>query len=472
MPEDRPLILVAGAGISGLATALALEDAARGRGLPSPRLLVLEPEPHVGGKIRTVQAEGFTCEWGVNGFLNKEPRTIELCQRLGLEERLLPASGAFNNRFIFTRGKLRAVKMHPLKFLFSGLLPFGAKIRLIRELWVRSRTPEDRDESVAEFARRRVGPVAYQTLVDPMQTGIFAGDPEQMSVVSCFPRVVEVEREHGSLIRGMARLAKERKAAGEKSALPGAGPSGHLTSFTGGMQTLVDRAAAELGERVRCGARVTGLARREGGYSVAVESGGSTEHVEADRVILACPAYEAARITADLDPELSAPLAEIGYSPLCVVCLGFPRGQVAHPLNGFGFLAPRGQGLRLLGALWTSTLFPERAPEGQVLMRVMIGGARDPDVLTLDDDELARLVKDEVRRVHGETGEPSFVRVFRHEKAIPQYLIGHAARLSRIEARLARHPGLLITGNAYRGIGVNDCARNAVEIAGRALSES
>jgi oxygen-dependent protoporphyrinogen oxidase len=466
--EHRPLIVIAGAGISGMATALALRDHAAERRLPEPRLVVLEPEAHVGGKIRTIRAEGFTCEWGVNGFLNKEPRTLELCRRLGLEDQLLPAAGAFSNRYIYTRGKLRLVQMHPLKFLLSGILPLGAKIRLIRELWVRSRVPEDGDESVASFARRRVGDRAYQVLVDPMQTGIYAGDPEQMSVVSSFPRVVEVEREYGSLIRGMARLARERRRQGQKGALPGAGPTGHLTSFRGGMQTLVDRLAAELGDAVRCGRRVSAMRPEQGGgFHVEVEGG---EALSADAVILACPAHQAAPITAGCDAELSSTLAEITYSPMVVVALGFPRDRVAHPLDGFGFLVPRAEGLRLLGALWTSTLFPERAPGDHALIRVMLGGARDPEVLAIDDGQLTETVLREVRVTHGgSVGEPSFSRVFRHRAAIPQYRVGHRDRLERIDRSLARLPGLFVTGNAYRGIGVNDCARNAHEVAQQVL---
>jgi oxygen-dependent protoporphyrinogen oxidase len=468
--QPQPLIAIAGGGISGLATALALEDLARARALPAPRLLLLEGDERLGGKIRTIKAEGFACEWGVNGFLNKEPRTLELCQRLGLEEELLPASGAFAKRYIFTRGKLRPVRMHPLRFLFSGILPLRAKLRLVRELWVRSTTPEDSDESVAEFARRRVGEGAYRVLVDPMQTGIYAGDPERMSVLSCFPRVVEVERQYGGLIRGMAAIAKERRAQGQQT-LPGAGPTGHLTSFHGGMQTLVDRLAAAVGDgdRIRLGARVTGLRPVEGppgsGFSVAATG---LDAVQADAVVLACPAFEAAAITEGLDRRLAAQLRQIPYSPLAVVCFGFAREQMPHPLDGFGFLVPRQEGLRLLGALWTSTLFPERVPEGQVLVRVMIGGARDPDVLDLDDGQLAGLVLGELRRIHG-APDPGFVRIFRHRQAIPQYEVGHAARLAAVEGQLRDLPGLFITGNAYHGIGVNDCARNAWVVAEQVL---
>ena len=449
-----------------MATALAIRDHAARRSLPAPRVVVLEPEDRPGGKIRTVKADGFTCEWGVNGFLNKEPLTLDLCQRLGLTDQLLPASGAFHNRYIYTRGKLRAVTMHPLKFLFSRILPLGAKFRLIRELWVRSQTPGD--ESVASFARRRIGEGGYRLLVDPMQTGIYAGDPEQMSVVSCFPRVVEVEREYGSLIRGMVKLARQRRRQGEPGTVPGAGPSGHLTSFRGGMQTLVNGLAAELGDTVQTGRKVTALRPHEaGGFAVEVEA---RAPLRADAVVLACPAHAAARITAPCDARLSAGLGEIGYSPMCVVSLGLPRDRVAHPLGGFGFLVPRGEGVRMLGALWTSTLFPERAPDGHVLIRVMVGGARDPDVLDLSDAELTDAVLREVQKTHGgSVGAPSFTRVFRHRHAIPQYRVGHQRLLAELSDRLARLEGLFLTGNAYRGIGVNDCARNAHEVADQVL---
>jgi oxygen-dependent protoporphyrinogen oxidase len=455
-----------------MATALAIEDLARQRGAAAPELLVLEAEPHVGGKIRTLQEEGFTCEWGVNGFLNKEPRTLELVQRLGLEQRLLPATAAFKRRYIYTRGKLRSVQMHPLKFLFSGLLPFSAKLRLIRELWVPRRPADQGDESVADFARRRVGPVAYRVLVDPMQTGIYAGDPEQMSVLSSFPRVVEVEQQHGSLIRGMKRIAAERRAEAEARGeqapdqLPGAGPAGHLTSFEGGMQVLVERLAQVLGQRVRTGAPVQAVERQGRSFRVRLEG----QSLEAEAVVLACPAHASRRLLGGLDGELSGLLSQIPYAPLAVVCLGFSAGQLGHPMDGFGYLVPRDAGLRLLGVLWTSTIFPGRAPDGRALLRVMIGGARDPGALELSDDQLLQAVLQDLARAQGVRGEPCFARVFRHQRAIPGYTVGHAERLQQMGALERRHPGLVITGNAYRGVSVNDCAREAWPTAERVLN--
>jgi len=456
-----------GGGVSGLAAALAILDLCQEQGRPEPEVVVLESEPRPGGKIQTLESDGFTCEWGVNGFLNKEPATLELVQRLDLQDRLQPASDAFKNRFLFTRGKLRPIPMHPLKFLFSGIMPFCGKLRLFRELWV-PRRPEDADgdESVAEFARRRVGDAAYRALVDPMQTGIFAGDPEQMSVVSCFPRVVEVEREYGSLIKGMAKLAKERRAQGEP--LPGAGPAGHLTSFQGGMQQLITALAEALGPRLRLGQGVDHISRGEGGFTLI--GANLTEPVQARAVVLACPAHAAGPMVHGLDGALATELEQIPYSPLAVICLGFDREQVAHPMDGFGFLAPRDAGLRMLGALWTSTIFPGRAPDDRALIRVMIGGARDPEAMDLDDAELTAAVLDELGGAMGIQGDPAFMRVFRHPLGIPQYAVGHPQRLERLEQRLEHHPGLVLGGNAYRGVSVNDCAKNAWPTAERALS--
>ena len=471
-------VAIIGGGVSGMATALAVQDLAASEGYPRPRVTVLESADRVGGKTHTLSADGFTCEWGVNGFLNKEPKTIELCQRLGLEDRLLPASDAFNNRFIFTAGKLRAVKMHPLKFLFSGLLPLSGMIRLARELWVPQRAADAPEESVADFARRRIGPLGYQVLVDPMQTGIYAGDPEQMSVAACFPRVLEVEQQYGSLIRGMMKIAKERKAAQREAPQeepaaddqqpPGAGPAGHLTSFKGGMKVLVQSMARELGDSVRLGARVEEIELlASGGYRV---QGEGMEPVEADSVVLACPAYAAASIARSLPAGLSTLMEQIPYNPLAVVCLGYARSRVAHPMDGFGFLVPRTAGLRILGALWTSSIFPERCGEDHVLVRVMIGGARDPEALDLSDDELLEQVHAEIAGAQAVTGAPDFVRIFRHRRGIPHYTMGHLERLEEMETILKSLPGLIVTGNAYRGVSVNDCAKNAWDIADKVLA--
>jgi oxygen-dependent protoporphyrinogen oxidase len=457
------MITIVGGGLSGLATALALRDLAKERGVSVPRLRVLEAGDTPGGKIRTVVQDGFVCEWGPNGWLDREPATKALCTRLGLDERLQPAADAFKNRYLYRRGKLHGVSMNPLRFLASPLLPVSAKLRLGLEPLI-GRRKEQGDESVANFARRRIGDGAFRILVDSMQSGIYAGDPEQMSVKSCFPRIVEIERRYGSLIRGMVSLMIERRSATPQ----GGAPTGHLTSVQGGLQQLIDSMADELGDDVQTGVRVARVERRSmaPGYVLHAEDG---RRYVSDVLIMACPAYTAAKLLGPIDAQLAELCDGIDYAPLMVVCLGYAKAQVKHPLDGFGFLAPREQGLRLLGALFSSSIFPGRAPDGQVLLRGMIGGARDRTITDLADDDVARIVRDELTPLLGISGDPALTHVFRHERAIPQYTLGHAERLEAIDARAADLGPLLLTGNAYRGIGINDCIKHARALAERAL---
>ena len=450
-------IAIVGGGLSGLALGVALRDRVRAGRCPPVEVTVLEVATRPGGKIHSLAADGFRCESGPNGFLNKEPLTTALCQRLGLE--LMPAEDAFSKRYIFRKGQLREVSMRPLQFMMSPLLPLGAKFRLAAEPWIAAPEPFPEDETVADFGRRRIGPDAFRLLIDPMQSGIYAGDPERMSVVSCFPRVVEVEREYGSLVRGMVKLAKKRRAEGQ-TGTPGAGPTGHLTSMAGGISELTDALARELGSRLNTGYAVEAITRSPKGSYLLHSSG--RPPLEADHVVLACPAYVAAKQLAEFTPRVAALLGEIDYSPMCVVTLGFEREQVRHPLDGFGFLAPRGEGLRLLGSLFSSSIFRHRAPDGHVLVRVMLGGARDLEILRLSSEELVALVLRELGSVLGFEGAPVMSRVFRHEWAIPQYNLGHGKRLRQLERLLAsEHRGLFLAGNAYRGIGINDCVKNA-----------
>lgn len=463
-------VIVIGGGLSGLATAFVLQRLAAKAGREVD-VTVLEAEGRAGGKIRTVARDGFSCEAGPAGFLDKEPRTFELCEALGLSSALLPASDAFENRYLFVRDHLEPVPMHPVKLARSQLLPWAGKLRLLGEPFV-PRRKEQGDESIAGFVRRRIGPEGLRWLIDPMQSGIYAGDPERLSVRSCFPRVVEVEEQYGSLVRGMVRLQLQRRrerrgAKGGKQGVAGAGPTGRLTTLGAGMQQLTDALTAALGPAVRCGVRVTRLERV--GPRWQVGGPGFAQALEAELVILAGPAYAAAELLHALEPTLAGELAAIEYASLNVACLGYRREDVPHPLDGFGFLVPRGQGMRLLGALFSSSIFPREAPSGQVLLRVMVGGARDGALAALDDDTLLGLLREDLARSIGVRAAPSFVTLFRWPQAIPQYNVGHAARLERLDARVAQLPGLLLTGNAYRGIGVNDCARNAWPVAERAL---
>jgi oxygen-dependent protoporphyrinogen oxidase len=282
-----------------------------------------------------------------------------------------------------------------------------------------------------------------------------------MSVNSCFPRIKEVETEYRSLIIGLIKL--QMKAAKEKRGdQPQAGPSGKLTSFYNGMSEMSDAIAGVLGERLRLGSTVEGLTRESDHYDLHLSNG---ERYQAERVILAVPAYAQASILKELAPDISGRLLEIPYPPLAICCLGYPRNKIKHDLNGFGFLVPSRERKKILGTLWDVSIFPNRAPQGQVLLRTMVGGARAADYAVEDQQKLVDTVRAELASIMGVDATPDFIKSYRHDKSIPQYNLGHAKRLADIEKTLKKYPNLILTGNAYKGVALNDCVANAYQLA-------
>lgn len=462
-------VIIVGGGISGLATAWLLRDKAQ-KGGAELELTLLEKEERVGGKIRSIREEGFLCEWGPNGFLDSKPQTLELCSAIGVEGRLHRSNANARKRFIYSGGELHRLPENGPSFLKSRLISWPGKLRLALEPTpFIAKAPQGVDETLAAFGRRRLGREALDKLIAPMVSGIFAGDPETMSLVSCFPRIAELEREYGGLIRAMVMLAKKKRQeiAEGKAVASAAGPGGVLTSFREGIQFLTDALNASLGEIVRPGSPVLSV---EKGASVPwrVLCADGSEH-QADLVICASPAFAAAGMLKGLDAAVSGLLEQIPYASMTVVCFGYERDRIAHPLDGFGYLIPRKEGRSTLGTLWDSSMFENRAPQGKVLLRSMMGGACFPEYIRLGDDEVVARVRGDLRAVLGIEAEPSFVRIFRHEQAIPQYVVGHGKRLEALDERLRQHPGLLLTGNSYRGIGLNDCVAAAQRASDEAL---
>jgi oxygen-dependent protoporphyrinogen oxidase len=312
------------------------------------------------------------------------------------------------------------------------------------------------DESVAEFARRRLGGQALETLIEPMAAGVFAGDPDKLSLESCFPRIHELETRYGGLVKAMLRLRWERFRNGNQAAMS-AGPGGILTSFDTGVQALVEVLAERSSEELHLSAEVESLAYRHWKFELAVKAGGTRSQYEADAVVVAAPAYAAGAMLRGLDGALAAELGAIPYAPVAVAALGYEADAMDQPLEGFGFLVPRLEGRRILGALWDSSVFPGRAPSGKSLIRVMVGGARQPELARLPEDELLALVRGELNELMGVSAQPFLARVFSHERGIPQYLKGHGQLLERLSRRLANLPGLHLNSNAYRGVSLNDC---------------
>lgn len=453
-------VVVVGAGISGLATAHAIREAD-----PSVELEVLESEDRAGGKIWTERTgEGYLCERGVPGFLDNKPKTLEVSSGLGLD--LVRSFDASRKRFIYSDGKLKALPETPPAFFKSDLLSLPGRLRIVLEIVKSKGTSED--ESLAEFATRRLGREAFLKLIDPMATGIYAGDATRLSLKSCFPRIHEIEQTYGSLIRGLLRLQKEARKKGARDK-PSAGPGGKLTSYAGGMETLPAAIARGLGSRLRTGCAVEQVERLNGRFSLATTGG---ETVEADRVVLAAPADAQARMLETMLPEVSALLRRIPYPPVAVCCFGYRKEKVPGNLDGFGFLVPSQERRKVLGVLWESSIFPERSPEGSVLVRSIVGGARNESLPFLNDEKLIDTVMGELEKTMGVRSDPDFVRIYRWERAIPQYLVGHAAGLGEIEKRMAALPGLFLTGNAYRGVSLNDCVANGYRVAARVINKA
>jgi len=440
---------VVGAGISGLATAQAI--LARD---PGAEIVVFEAAAQTGGKVMTeVTPQGFLCEWGVNAFLDKSPRTLELCAEIGLTP--VSANVAAKKRYVYSESELHELPESPARFLTSKLLSVPGRLRVMGEVFTRK--ADEADETLAQFGTRHLGREAFEKLIDPMASGVFAGDARNMSLKSCFPRMHEVESEYRSLILGLIKLQKAARRTGKKDT-PGPGPGGLLTSFAGGMSVLTDTLTARLGARVRVNSPTRGISRSGRLYTLHQEDGSSEEF---DALVLAAPAHAQAKILGDLAPGIAELLRGIPYPPLAVVCLGYSNRKAGHCLDGFGFLIPSRENRGILGTVVDSNVFPGRAPEGSVLFRAMVGGARSPQLAELPDEQLLDRVLSDLRDIMGLNAEPDFVSIYRHDQAIPQYRVGHADKLAAIDRQLEAFPGLVLTGNAFRGVSLNDCVLNA-----------
>ena len=443
---ERRGVVVVGGGISGLALGawLAREDV---------DVLVLEREERPGGVIDTFADEGFLFERGPNTIMSKHASLDALLEWAGLAGRAAHVALRGQTRHIWLKGRLHEAPSGPVSFLTSGLLPLGAKLAPLREPFVRRVAG---DESVAAFIRRRLGEAWLRNLVSPFVSGIWAGDPEQLSAEQAFPMLKRMEREAGSLIRGMFA---RKKTAGGGDAAKGKRRPREMVSFAEGLGTLPRGLAARLGERYRGGMTVRGIeALAGGGFAVrAAGVDGAEERIECERVVLTTPA----KITAELlegmrGVELPAALGEAAralratpHATLAIASVGIESGQACVP-KGFGFLVPRGEGVRILGAITASNFIAGRAPAGCAALSVFIGGALDPEAAELDDAALRELVLRDLGTTIGLKGAPRVFALQRWRGALPQYDLGHAARVAKYAAAEASTPGLHLAGN-WRG---------------------
>lgn len=450
------MILIIGGGISGLSLAYFLTKA----GVKD--LIVIEEDKRLGGKIRTEKEDGWLLETGVNAFLNNKPKTLELAKSLSLEP--LRSSDSARKRFICFDGKLHLLPESPIKFFTSSLMTLSGKLRIVCEPFIKKGIYDD--ETLAGFARRRLGKDAYEKLIDPMAGGIYAGDPEIMSLKSSFPRIYELEQTYGSLIKALIKLQKEAKSSGREKIGPA--PRGVLTSFYEGMEVMINALKETLRNKIKTDFRVISLEKIKEGYRVHLSDG---SELSSEKVVFAIPSYELASIVKETDSSISDIFEGIPYPPLSVIALGYKKDKIHTSINAFGFLVPKIEGRKILGCLYDSSIFPNRAPEGYVLLRCMVGGAKSPHIALLNDNKLLSAVLKDIKDIIGIRKEPDFIRVFRHEKAIPQYLVGHSERLKKIDELLLKYKGLYITGNAFRGIGFNDCIENSYKLAEMILKD-
>jgi oxygen-dependent protoporphyrinogen oxidase len=446
--------LVIGAGLSGLACAHALRQA-------GVEAHVIEAAPVAGGVIRSERRDGYLLEFGPQSF-NATAVVLNLCRELGIEDQLLRAPERAP-RYVLVDGALREVPLTPPAFMKSSLVGLGTKARVLKDVLGHSAPPEG-EESVAAFVRRKFSPELLEKLVGPFVSGIYAGDPEKLGLRSAFPQLYEAEKSTGSVVKGLMRGGKKDKAASEK-------PS--LQTFRDGNRTLTDALAASLGPNIRCavearGVRILAGAGRGPAYEVTVGANGGEEIIAADRLILATPTQQVAALLRGVDGQFEGLLEKIEYVPMAVVSLGYPRSAVRHALEGFGFLVPRSSGLRILGTVWNSSLFPNRAPEGHVLVTSFVGGALDRQVSDMSEAQLADTVHRELAGLLGISQAPAFSNAEIWPQAIPQYNLGHAERIVRLAELQAKYPGLHLVGNYLHGPAWGACIEEALTVAGQA----
>ena len=473
-------VLIVGAGISGLACAYHL----RKSGIDAQ---IVEASPHPGGVIRSEHRDGFLLELGPQSFSGTPPLR-SLCRDLGIENELVEAPHSAP-RFLLINGQLKPAPLSPPAFFASSLFSPETKFRIVRDLFGHT-NPSGDDESVAAFTRRKFSAELLDKLVGPFVSGIYAGDPEKLSLRAAFPQLHEAERSSGSVIRGTLRAAKSK---------PGPKQRPTLQSFRDGNETLIKALAANLGPALRCGVEVTAIEksadetpqsiREESGrapfsrtpsgevrlgrallgrpqateaFVVALKTTTGVETIVADCLVLAVPTYVAAKL---LPSEIAPRFEAIEYAPLAAVSFGYRREEVRHSLEGFGFLIPRSEGLRTLGTVWNSSLFPNRAPQGFVLLTSFIGGATDPQAATLSPEEIAALVHREISQILSICNQPTFSNVEIYQRALPQYNLGHTARIATLERQSSALLNIKLVGNYLRGPAIGVCIEQALAVA-------
>ncbi len=457
--KPRPSVAIIGGGISGLATAWWLHQA-------GVSVTVLERGRELGGTMQTVRDRGWLVETGPNSALETTPLFKTLFSDLGLTDEVVYAGDVGNNRYILRNGSLHALPMTPLAFLKSKLWSVPGKLRLLKEPFVGR---ADAEETIAQFVERRLGREFLDYAINPFVAGVYAGNPEQLSVRAAFPKLYALEEKYGGLLKGQIRGRKERKKRAEQSK-----DRARMFAFKSGMQVfpkaLGNAMAASVMTRTSI-RQLREIKRRDKNIcEITGTRKGKPFRLRTNAVITAIPSYSTAQLISFLDEGIGELLRNIYYPPVVEVFLGFKKSDIRRPLDGFGFLVPAKERRSILGTIWSSSLFPNRAPEGYAALTTFVGGSRQPELTEESNETIVRIVSDELSAIMGVSGRPAYRRIARWEHAIPQYNLGHLSIIGRIEQFEQQHPGIFISGNFRGGISVGDCIINSEKTAERVQS--
>jgi oxygen-dependent protoporphyrinogen oxidase len=441
-------VIVIGGGISGLTTAFWLMK----NGI---NVKLLEKNNYVGGSIKTEVINGFMIEHGPNSTLETTPLIDKLLGELGIKEEKLYATDEANKRFILRSGKLYPLPLNPFSFLFTGLFSPLAKLRLIKEPFINSKSTET--ETIAEFTKRRLGNEFLDYAINPFIAGVFAGDPQSINVKTAFPKLYELEQDYGSLIKGAIRSSHKRKKSEEKSK-----QSARTFSFKKGMQTLVDSIYDKLKNNIVTGVEMIDLRKAEQNkYDIEYHVNGQNIKDTSEAIVISTQAHETTNFVKNFDKTLADEIGNVYYPPVNVIFTGFKKSNVRYNLEGFGYLIPEKENKQILGTLWNSVIFPGRAPEGYYALTSFIGGSRNPQLTQKDDEENLNITLSELDSIMGINVKPEIVKIIRWNKAIPQYNNNYAELTEKVGKLMDYNKGLYICNNFYKGISVSDCIKNS-----------
>ena len=476
--KRNPRVVIIGGGITGLAAAYHLLERQK-ETAQSFDILILESGPRLGGVLKTTERDGFLIETGADSFISEKPEAVALAKRLGISSRLIETNEQHRRSFIVRNGKLLPVPdgfqlLAPTRFwpfITTDIFSWPGKARMALDLVIprRENANGDDDESLAHFVRRRLGREAFERMAQPMIGGIYTADPEKLSLRATLPRFLEMERTHGSVIRAMWKQRRSGSNPAVGKDVSGARYSLFL-SFDRGMQVLTDELSSRLRGCIRLNTKTESLSLDESRtkWNIQLTDGSA---IDADYICLAIPAYAAASLLQDADAELSRLLDQVEYASTSTINLAYRRADVPHPLDGFGFVVPFIENRSLLACTFSNVKFAGRAPADHVLLRAFVGGALQPELFELDEEELLRRVKVDLGDLLGITKAPLFTVVERWRRSMPQYHVGHLDLVSRIRARAQALPGLQLAGNSYGGAGVPDCIRSGEGVADELLAD-